>query len=121
MSVLRVVERRTLAWGLLVALHLAALAILMATEDDLVGRFAFLFTWGLLNGLWLVTLRRPLTAAALSLTMLVVLILLSRFKQDVVLMSANFVDVMLIDWDTISFLLKVFPKLGPTIAVAAAI
>jgi hypothetical protein len=121
LSVLRVVERRTLAWGLLVALHLAALAILMATEDDLVGRFAFLFTWGLLNGLWLVTLRRPLTAAALSLTMLVVLILLSRFKQDVVLMSANFVDVMLIDWDTISFLLKVFPRLGPTIAVAAAI
>ena len=52
--------------------------------------------------------------------MVVVLILLSQFKQDILIMSANFVDVMLIDADTISFLLTVFPDLRWTVAVATA-
>ena len=42
--------------------------------------------------------------------MVVVLILLSQFKQDILIMSANFVDIMLIDADTISFLLTIFPR-----------
>ena len=57
-------------------------------------------------------LRRPAVAASLSLIMIVVLVLLSQFKQDILIMSANFVDVMLIDADTVSFLLTVFPGLA---------
>src|ERR1041384_1159861 len=110
-------------WGLgaLVLLHLAALAILFRTEDDLVPRLAFLCTWGLLNFVWLAVLRRPAAAASLSLIMVVGLILLSQFKQDILIMSANFVDLMLIDADTISFVLRIFPHLAWTLGIAAAV
>src|SRR6185312_14643303 len=104
-TVRRAFDRNTVAWALLGALHLAAIAILLKSENEFVGQLTFLCAWGVLNFIWLAVLRRPVTAAALSLILLVVLILLSRFKQDVVLMSANFVDVMLIDKDTFSFLL----------------
>lgn len=114
-------NRHRLGLGVLVLLHLAALAVLLHTEDDLVPRLAFVFTWGLLNFVWLLLLRRPSVAASLSLIMIVVLILLSQFKQDILIMSANFVDVMLIDADTISFLLTVFPGLGWTVGVTAAV
>ena len=100
---------------MLVLLHLAALAVLLRTEDDFVPGLAFLLTWGLLNFVWLILLRRPAVAASLSLVMVVVLILLSQFKQDILIMSANFVDVLLIDADTISFLLTVFPDLRWTV------
>ncbi len=66
-------------------------------------------------------LRRPAVAASLSLIMIVVLILLSQFKQDILIMSANFVDVMLIDADTISFLLTVFPGLAARVGAAAGL
>jgi hypothetical protein len=74
-----------------------------------------------LNFLWLLLLRRPSVAASLSLIMVVVLILLSQFKQDTLIMSANFVDVMLIDADTASFLLTIFPGLAAKVAAAAGI
>ena len=105
--------------GVLVALHLAALAILFATESTLVSRAAFLLTWGLLNSGLLLLLRRPAVAAALSLACLAVLILLSQFKHDVLLMTVNFVDLMVIDADTIAFLMNIFPQLGAKVAIAA--
>ena len=43
----------------------------------------------------------------MSLAWLVLLILLSQFKHEVLLMTVNFVDLMIIDADTISFLVKV--------------
>jgi hypothetical protein len=109
------------AVAVLAALHLAAFAVLAWTEQDLVARLIFFLTWGLANCVWLVVLRRPAVSAGLSLIFVVVLILLSQFKQDVLLMSANFVDLMLIDTDTVSFLLTVFPSLRVTVAVTAAI
>jgi hypothetical protein len=60
-------------------------------------------------------------AASLSLIMIVVLVLLSQFKQDILIMSANFVDVMLIDADTVSFLLTVFPGLAARVGAAAGL
>src|ERR1700761_7712796 len=101
--------RRLSGIAALVLLQLAALAILIQTEDDPVPRLAFVLTWGLLNFVWLALVRRPAVAAALSLVMVVVLCLLSQFKQDILIMTANFVDVMLIDADTISFLMTIFP------------
>jgi hypothetical protein len=41
----------------------------------------------------------------------VVLVLLSRLKHDVVQMTANFVDLMVIDRDTAAFLFTIFPNL----------
>src|SRR6187397_2635319 len=114
-------ERHCLGIWVLVLLHLAALAVLMRTEGDFVPGLAFLLTWGLLNFVWLILLRRPAVAASLSLVMVVALILLSQFKQDILIMSANFVDVMLIDADTISFVLTVFPHLGWTVAVVTVV
>ena len=93
--------------ALLVVLHLAALAILFATESRPVPQLAFILSWGFFNFCWIVLLRRPAVAAAMSLAWLVLLILLSRFKLDVLLMTVNFVDLMIIDTDTVTFLLKV--------------
>src|SRR6266851_1377207 len=52
---------------------------------------------------------------------IVLLIILSRFKQETLSMTANVVDVMIIDDDTISFLLKVLPDLGRTVGIALAL
>jgi phosphoglycerol transferase MdoB-like AlkP superfamily enzyme len=107
--------------ALLVALHLAAFGVLLWSEADWAARAAFLLAWGFLNCFWLVLLRRPATAAALSLAMVAVLILLSQFKQNVTMMTANFVDVMLIDKDTFSFLLTIIPGLAWKVALGAVL
>src|SRR5687767_8870834 len=96
--------RSRLAWASLAAFHLAALAILLWSEVGLVPRIAFLLTWGFLNFALLVPLRRPMVAGAVTLTLMAILILLSQFKHGVVLMTVNFLDIMIIDFDSIAFL-----------------
>src|SRR5262245_29752701 len=71
------------ALAAIAVLHLAALVILYQTEWGLVHGALALFAWGFLNFTFLLLLRRPGVAAALSLTLLVLLILLSRLKFDV--------------------------------------
>src|SRR5689334_13124130 len=114
-------ERRILTAGVLGLLHFAALITLLWTEDDLEGRVAFLIAWGFLNFFLLIAVRRPTIAGALSLILVVILIFLSRFKQEVLIMTANFIDVMLIDHSTVSFLLTVFPNLRWTVGISAAV
>jgi hypothetical protein len=99
--------RRT--WVL--APHPAAFAIMGATESTLMAMAAFLLAWGLLNFLWLVVLRRPAIAGLLSLVMMTPLVLLSQLKYQVLMMTANFVDLMIIDTDTVTFLFTIFPTL----------
>jgi hypothetical protein len=91
--------------------HLAAFGVMLQTETDLASRVGFLLSWGILNFFWIALLRRPALSGALSLTLVVVLVLLSRFKHDVVQMTANFVDLMVIDRDTAAFLFTIFPNL----------
>jgi len=100
-------------WRLLAvaAPHLAALAVMLQTETDLSARIGFLLSWGILNFFFIALLRRPALSGALSLTLVVVLVLLSRLKHDVVQMTANFVDLMVIDRDTAAFLFTIFPNL----------
>lgn len=100
-------------WRLLAvaAPQVAALAIMVQTETDLGSRLCFLLSWGTLNFFFIALLRRPALSGALSLTLVVALVLLSRFKHEVVQMTANFVDLMVIDHDTASFLLTIFPNL----------
>ena len=107
--------------GALVVLHGAALALLIATEGQLIPAAAFVLFWGLLNFLLLTLVARPMVAAALSLAVLAVLVLLSQFKHDILLTTVNFVDLMVIDGDTFSFLMQVFPRLGTKVLIAAGL
>src|SRR5258708_15313927 len=101
--------------------HLAALLIMFQTETDFGSRTGFLLSWGILNFFWITLLRRPALSGALSLTLVVVLILLSRLKHDIVQMTANFVDLMVIDRDTAAFLFTIFPNLRWSVIGAALV
>jgi hypothetical protein len=113
--------RDGLRLAFIATLHLCALVTMAFTEDDIVARLAFLLTWGILNFFWLCLTRRPLVSAALSLAFVAVLILVSRLKYDIIWMTANFLDVMIIDKDTISFLLSIMPGLARNIVLSLAL
>ena len=104
--------------GLLATPHIVALAIMLATEFTATAMAAFLLAWGILNFVWIAVLRRPAVAAVLSLTMMTVLVLLSQLKYHVLMMTANFVDVMIVDTDTVSFLFTIFPALRWIVALS---
>ena len=114
-------RRRLGAVAMLAAMQLAAAGLLIWSEADLAARTAFVLTWGLLNFFWLVLLRRPMTAAALSLSLIVILIALSQFKHDVLMMTATFVDVMIIDLATFSFLMVIIPGLAWKVGLAVVL
>jgi hypothetical protein len=109
------------ALSIIAGLHLAALVLMTATELDLATKATFLFAWALLNFFWLTLLRRPAVAALLSLAMIITLILLSQFKYDKLMMTVNFVDLMIIDPDTSAFLFTIMPSLRGPILVGALI
>src|SRR6201999_723602 len=110
-------------WRLLAvaAPHVGALAVMLQTETDFGARIGFLLSWGILNFLWITLLRRPALSGALSLTLVVVLILLSRLKHDIAQMTANFVDLMVIDRDTAAFLFTIFPDLRWSVIAASLV
>jgi hypothetical protein len=101
--------------------HLVALILMLKTEADFGSRLGFVLSWGILNCFWIALLRRPALSGALSLAMLVLLVLLSRLKHDVLQMTANFVDVMVIDRDTTSFLFTIFPSLRGLVMLVALV
>ena len=74
---------------LIVALHGAAFGLMFWSEVGVVPKVAFCFTWGLLNFFWLMLLRRPGIAGALSLAMVVALIQVSEFKYGVIWTTAK--------------------------------
>ena len=114
-------RRRDIA--ILAALHLAALVVMALSEFEFVPRVAFILTWGILNFFWLALLRRPALSAALSLALILLLVVISRFKFQVLSMTASFIDVMIIDADTLAFLWMIFPevRLAGFIAIAVAV
>jgi len=102
--------RHVLGLAIVGAIHLAALGGAVQTE------------WGLFHGalavlrlrlpqfcFWLIVLRRPASSAALSLIMIVLLIVVSRFKFDILWMTITFFDLLIVDPDTVAFLLKRLP------------
>ena len=91
--------------------QLIAFVIMVTTERGATSVAAFLLTWGLLNFLLLAFVRRPVVAGVLSVILIALLVLLSQLKYDVMWMTANFVDVMIVDADTIAFLFTIFPGL----------
>ncbi len=114
-------RRGAIKAALVAAFHLAALIVMVQTEAGLVATTIFLFTWGLLNFFWLAVLRRPAIAAALSLALILALIQLSQFKYDKLLMTVNFVDLMILDSDTIAFFLTIYPALMRKAVIAALV
>ena len=101
--------------------HAGAVLLMVTTEINLAGVTVFLLVWVMLNCLWLALLRRPTVAALISLGILIVLTLLSRFKFDKLWMTIDFVDVMIVDRDTTTFLLEIFPPLRWWILLAVAV
>jgi hypothetical protein len=102
-------------------IHLGAVALMAWSEIGAVAMAVFLLTWGLLNFFWLAVLRRPAVSAALSLVMIVMLTLLSGLKHDIVSMTAGFLDLWIINSDTVGFLFSIRPDLAYMTASAAVI
>src|ERR1700754_2975409 len=67
----------------IVAFHLAAICILVSVEYGPFATTVALLTWALLNFLWVIVLRRPGVAGALSLVLVAILIALSQFKYGI--------------------------------------
>jgi hypothetical protein len=100
--------------------HVLALAIMRATESSITAMAAFLLAWGIFNFVAIALTRRPLFAGLVSLTLMMLLVLLSQLKYHVLMMTANFVDLMIVDTDTVSFLFTIFPGLKMAVALSVA-
>jgi hypothetical protein len=107
----RLAANRRSAITLIVALHLVAVAVMLWTEYGWFGSTMFLMAWLLLNLVFLAFTRRPAISAALPLLMIAGVVVMSQLKFSVLWMVINFFDVLIIDSDTMSFLLSVFPDL----------
>jgi hypothetical protein len=107
--------------SVIVAIHLAALAVLLSTEYGLFAITLSLLAWAFMNCLLLSVLRRPAVCAALALALTVILIALSQFKFGILQLSLTFLDFLIIDRDTFSFLLSVFPQLQFRLIVAGLV
>lgn len=114
-------QSRRLWAGIVILLHLAALAILLMTESGPFALALAALVWIFLNCFWLIVLRKPAIAAALSLLMVCTLIAVSQFKFGVIWMTANFLDVLIIDPDTIAYAFQIFPHLRMNLLVAALV
>lgn len=96
---------------LIVATHVAAVCVLASVEYGPFANTVALLTWALLNFLFLIVLRRPGVAAVLSLALVALLITLSQFKYGITQLTLTFLDFLIVDRDTFSFLHSIFPQL----------
>jgi hypothetical protein len=97
--------------GVLAAIHLAAISVAAWTEYDWVGPAIFMLAWALLNFTFILLLRRPAISAGLSLCLFAAVIMLSQLKFSILWTVINFFDVLIVDSDTVAFLLSIFPDL----------
>ena len=114
-------RRDGLRIALIAALYVAGFGLMLWSEVAIVPKVVFLLTWGVINFFWLAMLRRPVVSAALTLLTIVLVILLSRLKYDMVWMTANFLDVWIVNADTASFLFSVRPDLSGKLLLALAL
>src|SRR5215472_8207982 len=101
--------------------HVIAFAVMIATESRPIEMATFVCAWGILNFLWLGLLRRPAVAGAVSLLLVTLVVLLSNLKYRVLMMTASFVDVMIVDTDTVSFLFTIYPALRWIVALCVVV
>jgi hypothetical protein len=104
----------------LVALvYAAAGAVLIRTEYGLFATTLSFFTLALLIFAGTAIFGRPGIVAALSLALIAALIALSQFKYGILQLTLTFLDFLIIDSDTVSFMNSVFPSLRGQLALAA--
>jgi hypothetical protein len=115
----RLAESWRVRVGVIAALHVAAFAILAATEHGWLGPSLSLLFWLFLNCFFLIALRRPGISAALSLGFIALLIALSQLKFTILWMVINFFDILIVDSDSISFLISIFPDLRTALIIGA--
>ncbi len=115
--------RRLDSWqvraGVVAAVHIAAFAIMARTEYGWVGPILSLLFWAFLNFSFLAALRRPAISAGLSLVLIATLVVMSQFKFGILWMVINFFDILIVDSDTVAFLLSIFPDLRTLLIIAA--
>ena len=117
----RLAGSRRAALGLIAAIHLAALGIIGWTEHSVLPLLLSALAWTSLNFVFLALLRRPGVAAALSFGLVGLVVLLSQLKFSILWTVINFFDVLVIDSDTLAFLLSIFPDLRIIAVVAVLI
>jgi len=110
---------RRQAW--IAAPHLLAFLVMIATESTITAMAAFVLAWALFNFAAIALTRRPLFAGLVSLALMTLLVLLSQLKYNVLMMTANFVDLMIVDSDTVSFLFAIFPGLKTIVMLSVAV
>jgi len=103
--------------ALVVALYAGCAAILYTTEYGLFARSLSLATLAFTCCLGIAVFARPGIAAALSLVTFAILIALSQLKFDITQLTLTFLDLLLIDPDTFSFLVTTHPGLRWQIAL----
>ncbi len=111
--------RRRAALAALALLHAVAIVYLLSSEYGPFAMSMALLAWVFLNSFWLIVLRRPGLAALLSLALVFVLVSLSQFKFGVLQLTLTFLDFLIIDRDTFSFLFAVAPNLWRSMVTAA--
>jgi hypothetical protein len=117
----RLAGSRRVALCLIAAIHLAALGIIGWTEYSVLPLLLSSLAWASLNFIFLALLRRPGVAAALSFGLVGLVVLLSQLKFSILWMVINFFDVLIIDSDTMAFMLSIFPDLRIIVIVAVLV
>lgn len=117
----RLVGSPRVALGLILAIHLAALGVIGSTEYSIVPPLLSLLAWASLNFVFLLLLRRPGISATISLGLVGLVIVLSQLKFSILWMVINFFDVLIVDSDTLAFLLSIFPDLRIIVVIALLI
>jgi hypothetical protein len=112
---------RRLRYLPLAGLYLAALTLMYRSEYGVFATTLALLSFAFLNAVLLTVLRRPIIVAVISLVLLGSLILLSSLKFDVSWMTISFFDLLIIDTETFSFLLAMFPQQRIMLMLAALV
>src|ERR1700730_7029914 len=109
------------AFAAIAVLHVGAAIMLYRTEYGPFAEVLALLIWGALNFALLMVLRSPAISAVVSLATITGLIVASQFKFGIVEMTASFLDVMIIDPDTLTFLLSIYPELRTSLLIGVVV
>jgi len=116
-----VARRAPLRTALIAAIHVLAAYVLASVEYGPFANTLALLAWALLNFLLLAVFKRPGISALLALLLVTALIVLSQFKYGITQLTLTFLDFLIIDRDTISFMQSIFPQLRTWLLVATTI
>jgi hypothetical protein len=105
--------------ALVALVYAAAGAVLILTEYGPFATTLSFLTLALLIFAGIAIFGRPGIAAALPLALIAALIALSQFKYGILQLTLTFLDFLIIDSDTVSFMNSVFPSLRGQVALAA--